>query len=204
MDSKARFPIALSAAVVVVLLWSGIQPLEQLTWLLEVLPALAGLAVLSFTWRRFPFTPLLYSLMAAHMVLLAVGGHYTYAEVPMGAWFAEWLHLSRNHYDRLGHFAQGLVPAMIAREILIRLRVVSSPAWRNVFVLSLCLAISAAYELFEWSTAIVLGQQSDSFLGTQGDPWDTQADMFCALIGAVFAIVFLARWHDAQLRRLAV
>ena len=187
-----------------VLVWSGIRPLEQLTWLLEVSPAMVGLAVLAFTWRQFPCTPLLYSLMAAHMILLAVGGHYTYAKVPIGAWFAEWLHLSRNHYDRLGHFAQGLVPAMIAREILIRLRVVSSAAWRNVFIVSLCLAISATYELFEWVTALVLGQQSDSFLGTQGDPWDTQTDMFCALVGAVFALVVLTRWHNAQLRRLGV
>ena len=204
MNSRTRFPVALLAAVVAVLVWSGIRPLEYLTWLLEVTPALAGLAVLAFTWRRFPFTPLVCSLMAAHMILLAVGGHYTYAKVPVGAWFAEWLHLSRNHYDRLGHFAQGLVPAMIAREILIRLRVVSSPAWRNFFIVSICLAISATYELFEWSAAVVLGQKSDSFLGTQGDPWDTQEDMFCALVGAVCALLFLTRWHDAQLRRLSV
>ena len=204
MVPSIRPPILWFAAVVAVLVWSGIRPFEPLTWLLEVSPALAGLAVLTFTWRRFPFTPLLYALMAAHMILLAVGGHYTYAKVPVGAWFAEWLHLSRNHYDRLGHLAQGLVPAMIAREILIRLRVVPSPAWRNLFIVSLCLAISATYELIEWSTALVLGQKSDSFLGTQGDPWDTQTDMFCAFVGVVFALVFLTRLHDAQLRRLAV
>jgi putative membrane protein len=202
VSRNVRLPIALLAIVAGVLVWSGIRPFDYPTWFLEVMPALAGLVILTATWRRFPFTPLLYVLMAAHMILLAVGGHYTYALVPAGRWFADWFHLSRNHYDRLGHLAQGLVPAMIARELLIRLRVVSSAAWRNFFIVSICLAISAAYELIEWSTALVLGQMSDSFLGTQGDPWDTQTDMFCALVGAVTALVFLSRWHDAQLRRL--
>jgi putative membrane protein len=199
---KDRLPLALLAIVTAVLTWSAIRPFDYPTWILEVAPALVGLMILFATYRRFPFTPMLYVLMAAHMILLAVGGHYTYALVPLGDWFADWLHLSRNHYDRLGHVAQGLVPAMIARELLIRLRVVPSPAWRNYFIVSICLAISAVYELLEWATALVLGEKSDSFLGTQGDPWDTQTDMFLAFAGAVLALACLSRWHDAQLRRL--
>jgi putative membrane protein len=191
---KDRLPLALLAIVTAVLTWSAIRPFDYPTWILEVAPALVGLVILFATYRRFPLTPMLYVLMAAHMILLAVGGHYTYALVPLGDWFADWLHLSRNHYDRLGHVAQGLVPAMIARELLIRLRVVPSPAWRNYFIVSICLAISAVYEL--------LGEKSDSFLGTQGDPWDTQTDMFLAFVGAVLALACLSRWHDAQLRRL--
>lgn len=202
MDPKTRLPASLLAVVLLVLLWSGIRPFDYPTWILEVFPALAGIAILTATFRRFPLTPLVYSLIAAHMALLAVGGHYTYAKVPVGAWFAEWLNLSRNHYDRLGHLAQGLVPAMIARELLIRLRVVSSPAWRAFFIVSICLAISAGYELIEWAVALVLGQASDAFLGTQGDSWDTQKDMFCAFVGAVFALTCLARPHDAQLRKV--
>lgn len=202
MKPKDRLPLALLAIVTAVLTWSAIRPFDYPTWILEVAPALVGLVILFATYRRFPFTPMLYVLMAAHMILLAVGGHYTYALVPLGDWFADWLHLSRNHYDRLGHVAQGLVPAMIARELLIRLRVVPSPAWRNYFIVSICLAISAVYELLEWATALVLGEKSDSFLGTQGDPWDTQTDMFLAFVGAVLALACLSRWHDAQLRRL--
>lgn len=188
-------------ATMLVLVWSGIRPFDYPTWILEVFPVLAGIPLLLVTRRRFPFTPLLYTLMAAHACLLAVGGHYTYAKVPAGDWLRDWLHLSRNHYDRLGHLAQGFVPAMIARELLIRLRVVSSVAWRNFFIVSICLAISATYELLEWATALVLGEQSDAFLGTQGDPWDTQTDMFLALIGAVAALALLGKWHDSQIRR---
>jgi len=188
-------------ATMLVLVWSGIRPFDYPTWILEVFPVLVGIPLLLVTRRRFPFTPLLYTLMAAHACLLAVGGHYTYAKVPAGDWLRDWLHLSRNHYDRLGHLAQGFVPAMIARELLIRLRVVSSVAWRNFFIVSICLAISATYELLEWATALVLGEQSDAFLGTQGDPWDTQTDMFLALIGAVAALALLGKWHDSQIRR---
>ena len=197
-----RYPLFLIVAVTAVLVWSAIGAYEQITWLLEVAPALIGLAILLPTYRRFPLTPLLSTLVALHIVLLAVGGHYTYARVPLGDWLRDWLHFSRNHYDRLGHFAQGVVPAMIARELFIRLGVVAKRGWRNFLIVSVCLAISAAYELFEWLTALVLGQASDSFLGAQGDPWDTQADMFCALAGAILALALLAKWHDAQLRRL--
>jgi putative membrane protein len=199
---SCRIPLALLALTVLVLTWSGIRPFDYPTWILEVSPALAGIVVLVATFRRFPFTVLVYTLMAAHAILLAVGGHYTYALVPAGDWVRDWLHLSRNHYDRLGHLAQGFVPAMIARELFIRLRTIPSPAWRNFLIVCVCMAISAIYELFEWATALVLGQASDSFLGTQGDPFDTQADMFMALVGAISALVLLARWHDSQLRKL--
>jgi putative membrane protein len=199
---QTRIPLALLVVTTLVLVWSGIRPFDYPTWILEVFPVLVGIPLLLTTYRRFPFTPLVYTLMAAHACLLAVGGHYTYALVPAGDWFRDWLNLSRNHYDRLGHIAQGFVPAMIARELLIRLRVVSSPGWRNFFIVSICMAISAIYELLEWSTALVLGEQSDSFLGTQGDPWDTQMDMFLALVGAIAALALLGRWHDSQIRRL--
>jgi putative membrane protein len=201
MRQSSRLPIVLLAFTVAILIWSGIRPFDYPTWILEVAPALGGIVILAATSGRFPFTTLLYTLMAAHMILLAIGGHYTYALTPPGNWVRDWLHLSRNHYDRLGHFAQGFVPAMIARELLIRLHVVTTPAWRNFLIVCVCLAISATYELFEWSTALVLGQRSDSFLGTQGDPWDTQQDMFMAMIGAVCALASLSRWHDTQLRR---
>jgi putative membrane protein len=199
---ESRFPLALLVATTGVLVWSGIRPFDYPTWVLEVFPVLVGMPLLLITYRRFRFTPLVYTLMAAHACLLSVGGHYTYALVPAGDWVRDWLDHSRNHYDRLGHVAQGFVPAMIARELLIRLHVVSSPAWRNFIIVSICMAISALYELLEWSTALVLGEQSDSFLGTQGDPWDTQMDMFLALAGAVTALALLGRWHDSQMRRL--
>jgi putative membrane protein len=199
---ESRLPLALLVTTTLVLVWSGIRPFDYPTWILEVFPVLAGIPLLIVTHRRFPLTPLLYTLIAGHACLLAVGGHYTYAKVPLGDWFRDSLHLSRNHYDRLGHLAQGFVPAMIARELLIRLRVVSSAAWRNFFIVSICMAISSAYELLEWATALVLGEQSDAFLGTQGDPWDTQTDMFLAFVGAVAALTFLSKLHDSQLRRL--
>jgi putative membrane protein len=199
---SARLPLALLAITAALLIWSGIRPFDYPTWILEVAPALAGIVVLAATFGRFQFTPLLYTLIAAHMILLAIGGHYTYALVPFGNWVRDWLNLTRNHYDRLGHFAQGFVPAMIARELFVRLRVVSTTAWRNFLTVCVCLAISAVYELLEWFTALVLGQKSDSFLGTQGDTWDTQQDMFMAMVGAVCALALLSRWHDSQLRRI--
>jgi putative membrane protein len=199
---QSRLPLALLVVTTLVLIWSGIRPFDYTTWILEVAPVLVGIPLLLITRRRFSFTPLLYTLMAAHACLLAVGGHYTYSLVPAGDWFRDWLHLSRNHYDRLSHIAQGLVPAMIARELIIRLHVVSSPAWRNFFIISICMAISATYEIIEWATALVLGEVSDSFLGTQGDPWDTQMDMFLALVGAVAALTLLGKWHDSQMRCL--
>ena len=201
---KNSYPLALLAAVLAVLAWSAISPFDRLTWWLEVAPALAGLVVLAVQWRRFRFTELVLTFIALHMILLCVGGHYTYALVPIGDWVKDALHLSRNHYDRLGHLAQGFVPALIARELLIRLRVVASPGWRRFFIVCIAMAISSAYEILEWLTALVAGEASDSFLGTQGDVWDTQIDMALALAGAVAALMFFARWHDRQLGKLRV
>jgi putative membrane protein len=199
-----RYPFVLLTIVGAVLIWSCIDCYDFPTWLLEVAPALLGIVILLTTWNRFPLTPLLTTLIAIHMIILAVGGHYTYARVPAGDWVRDWLGLSRNHYDRLGHFAQGFVPAMIARELFIRLGVVAKHGWRNFLIVSACLAISAVYELLEWCVAVVLGESSDAFLGTQGDVWDTQKDMFLAFVGAICALALLHRWHDRQLRKLPI
>ncbi len=190
------------AVVLGVLVWSGINPKDQLTWLLEVLPVLVALPILYLTRERFPLTTLTYVLILVHAVILMIGGHYTYAEVPIGDWFREALDGTRNNYDKLGHLAQGFIPAIVAREIAIRLDVFSSRAWMNFFVVSLCLAISALYELVEWWVALVSKEAADSFLGAQGYVWDTQSDMALALLGAIVALVLLARLHDRQLQEL--
>lgn len=186
----------------VALAWSGWHPYDRLTWLMEVLPVLLAAPVLLATRRVFPLTPVVYALVAAHGVILVVGGAYTYARVPAGLAVQEWLGLARNPYDRLGHFAQGFVPAIVARELL--LRVFGLPRGRLLvfLVLCICLAVSACYELIEWAAALALGQGADQFLGTQGDPWDTQADMFLALIGATTALLLLASVHDRQLKNV--
>jgi putative membrane protein len=204
-DSNAagpRLPLALLAAIAVVLAWSGIGPKERLTWVLEVAPVLAAVPLLLATWRRFPLTPLAYSLITLHAVILMVGGHYTYAEVPLGFWAQEALGLARNHYDRLGHFAQGFVPAVIAREILLRLTPLRRGGWLFFLVTCVCLAVSASYEFTEWWAALAGGEAAAAFLGTQGDVWDTQWDMFLALCGALTAQLTLSRPHDRQLDRL--
>jgi len=182
-----------------VLIWSGIDPKDQLTWFLEVSPGVVGGLVLLATYRRFPLTPLLYTLILAHCVVLFVGGHYTYAEVPL---FDGLFGSERNNYDKLGHFFQRLVPALIAREILVRRNVVRG-GWLVLFVVSIALAFSAFYELIEWWVALLSDEAADAFLGTQGYVWDTQSDMLMALVGAVCAVVFLSRWQDAQLSGLA-
>jgi putative membrane protein len=192
----------LLALFALVFIWSAIRPHDYFTWGLEVFPAVIGLALLVATRRSFPLTPLLYTLLFLHAVILAVGGHYTYAEVPLGAWVRDAFGLARNHYDRLGHFAQGFVPAMLAREILIRRSAVKR-GWLYFVVVCMCLAISAAYELLEWSVSAATGSKGDAFLGTQGDVWDTQKDMALALIGALTAPLLLGRLHDRQLARLA-
>lgn len=184
------------------LMWSGISPKDYFTWFLEVLPALIGAAILQFTYQSFRLTPLLYSLILFHCVVLMVGGHYTYAEVPLFDTIKELFNLERNNYDKVGHFAQGFVPAIIAREILIRKGVVNGKSWLNVFVVSICLAFSAFYELIEWWVAISTGEDAEAFLGTQGYVWDTQSDMAVALLGAICAITFLAKYHDRQLAKL--
>ncbi len=198
-----RQAVALLAVAVAVLVWSGIGPADRLTWFLEVAPVLIGIALLLATWRRFPLTTLLCWLLLVHAVILMVGGHYTYAEVPLGDWVKEALDLQRNHYDRLGHLAQGFVPAILAREVLRRHLSTLPRAWLFLFVTSICLAFSAFYELVEWWTAVAGGDEASAFLGTQGDIWDTQWDMFLALIGALTAQLALGRVHDRQLARVA-
>jgi putative membrane protein len=184
---------------VVVFIWSVIHPHDYFTWILEVFPAIIGAVILGATHRRFRFTTLVYTLIAVHMMILMVGGHYTYAEVPIGNWVRDHFALSRNHYDRLGHFAQGFVPAMIVREVLLRLKVLQRGRWLFVLVVSVCLAISAMYELLEWSVSAMTGSAGDAFLGTQGDLFDTQKDMAMALVGAVTALLTISRIHDSQL-----
>jgi len=185
-----------------VLIWSGIAPKDGFTWLLEVLPALIGFVVLVATYRRFSLTPLAYWLVLAHCVILMIGGHYTYAEVPWFDSLREIMHWQRNNYDKIGHLAQGFIPAILAREILLRLEVVRGRGWLNFMVISICLALSASYELVEWGVALASGDGAVAFLATQGDPWDTQSDMGYALAGAAFALVFLGKWHDRQLARM--
>ncbi len=192
----------LLAATLAVLVWSFIDPEDRFTWLLEVLPFLIALPILAATARRFPLTPLVYTLIAIHATILMVGGHFTYAHVPLGDWMKDWFTFSRNHYDRIGHFAQGFVPAMVARELLIRRQVVRRSRWLPFLVVCFCLAFSALYEEIEWWTALATGSASEAFLGTQGDPWDTQWDMFFALVGAITALLTLSRVHDRQLARI--
>jgi putative membrane protein len=185
-----------------VLIWSGINPKDFATWCLEVAPAVIGAAILWFTRERFPLTPLAYSLILVHCMILIVGGHYTYAEVPLGEWFRELTDGTRNNYDKLGHFAQGFVPAMVAREVVIRLQVFNSVRWRYFFIVCFCLGMSAFYELIEWWVALLSEEAADAFLGTQGYAWDTQSDMGWALLGALAALALLGRLHDRQLREL--
>jgi putative membrane protein len=184
------------------LLWSGIAPKDRLTWWLEVMPALVALILLIATRHRFPLTPLCYGLILFHCIILMVGGHYTYAEVPLFDKIADWLGSSRNNYDKVGHFAQGFVPAMVARELLLRLQVVNGNGWRDFLTVCFCLALSAFYELIEWWVALLSDEAAESFLGTQGFIWDTQSDMLLALIGAIVALLTLPRQHDRQIARL--
>jgi len=192
---------ALLCGFMIVLAWSAVHPHDYFTWVLEIFPAILALAALAITYPRFQFTSFVYLLITLHACILFVGGHYTYAEVPLFNWIRDHYHLARNDYDRVGHFAQGFVPAIVAREVLIRRRVISGPWWRVFVVMCICVAISACYELLEWGVAVVEGSGADAFLGTQGDPWDTQSDMFCALIGAAVAQISLARVHDRQLEK---
>ncbi|WP_211206987.1 DUF2238 domain-containing protein [Thiothrix nivea] len=183
-----------------VLIWSGINPKDYFTWILEVAPALIGLVVLAFTRRSFPLTPLVYGLILLHCIILMVGGHYTYAEVPLFDSFKGWFGFERNNYDKVGHFVQGFVPVMIAREIVIRKQVFNGNGWMNFFIVCFCLALSAFYELIEWLVAELSGTSAEAFLGTQGYVWDTQSDMALALFGAMVGLVLLAKLHDRQLQ----
>ena len=181
---------------------SGIRPYERGTWWLEVAPVLIGAPLLVATYARFRLSPLLYRLLFLHAVILCVGGHYTYARVPLGFWAQDLLDLSRNHYDRIGHFAQGFVPAILAREILLRRSPLVRGKWLFFLVVCVCLAFSAFYELIEWCAALIGGDSAESFLGTQGDVWDTQSDMFLALVGAITAQVLLGRAHDRSMEQV--
>jgi putative membrane protein len=187
-----------------VLVWSAVAPTDRATWWLEVSPALIGLAILAATQRRFPLTPLVYWAILVHAVVLMVGGHYTYAEVPLFDTLGDLFGWQRNNYDKLGHFVQGFVPALIARELLLRLTPLTRGGWLNFLVVCVCLAISAFYELIEWWVALLSVQAADSFLGTQGYIWDTQSDMAFALLGAIAALLLLGRWHERQLARVGL
>ena len=195
----SRYEISLLVLVLAVLVWSGISPADRFTWVMEVFPVLIAVPVLILTYTRFRFTPLVYTLIAIHACILMVGGKYTYAQVPLGFWMERVFGFTRNHYDRIGHFAQGFVPALVAREILSRQSPLKGSRWLPFLVVCFCLAFSAFYELIEWWTALAKGASADAFLGTQGDPWDTQWDMFYALIGAVTGLVTLSRVHERQL-----
>jgi putative membrane protein len=181
------------------LIWSAVAPTDRFTWYLEVAPAVIGGLILAATLRRYPLSDLLYGLILAHCVVLMIGGHYTYAEVPLFDTLKPLFGWERNNYDKVGHFMQGFVPAIIARELLIRNAVVASAAWRNLFVVSVCLAFSASYELLEWAVAVAVGQDAEAFLGTQGYQWDTQTDMALALLGAIVALISLSHYHDRRL-----
>jgi putative membrane protein len=196
-------PLWLAGGVLLILILSGYDPVaDRYTWFLETLPVMIGLVLLTLTWRQFPLTLLLYRLLTIHALILIVGGYYTYAEVPLFNWLQEVLDLSRNHYDRIGHFAQGFIPAILAREILLRRSPLRAGGWLFFIVVSICLAFSAFYELIEWWVALLSEQAADAFLGTQGDHWDTQNDMFLALIGAILSQLLLSRLHRRHLIRL--
>ena len=194
----------LLAACAAVLVWSGIDPKDRATWFLEVAPPVAGIAVLAWCYPWYRFTDLAYWLVAIFSIVMMIGGHYTYAEVPAFDWLRDATGGERNHFDRLGHILQGFVPAIIAREVLIRNRVLAKPRWLFYVVVSICLAISAFYELVEWWVALLSDDAAESFLGTQGDDWDTQWDMFLALSGASVSLLTLSRMHDRQLRALGL
>lgn len=200
--TRATWIGVLYALVLALLLLSAIGPFDRATWWMEVAPVFIGFPLLWLSRRRFPLTTVLYVLIAVHAVILLVGGHWTYARVPIGFSVQEWLGLGRNPYDKLGHFAQGFVPAIIARELLLRHRVISRGAWLSFVVVCIVLAVSATYELVEWGAALALGQGAEEFLGTQGDIWDTQSDMFMALVGAAVALLTLRGLHDRQLSTL--
>jgi len=201
--SNRHFYMVLLSILSAVFVWSAINPADRLTWVLEVAPVLIVLPILVFTYHSFVFTPLVYVLILTHALILLVGGHYTYAEVPWFNWLRDTYELSRNYYDRVGHFVQGFVPAMVAREILLRKSPLVSGRWLFFIVSCICLSISAVYEFIEWWVAAYEGGAADAFLGTQGDVWDTQWDMLMALVGAVIAQVFLAKIHDRQMTNVS-
>jgi putative membrane protein len=196
---RVKYLGLLSTAFLIVLIWSGIRPKDYFTWLLEVAPGIIGFILLAATYRKFRFTNFVYTLILIHCCILFVGGHYTYAEVPLFDWIKELTNGTRNNYDKVGHFAQGFVPALIARELFLRLNVVNEKKWASFFAVTSALAISALYELVEWWTSVLTGESAEAFLGTQGYVWDTQSDMLWALIGATAAVVLFSRYHDSKM-----
>ena len=187
-----------------VFVWSAICPLDRFTWFLEVAPALLAFFVLAITHKRFPLTQLAYILILLHCIILMIGGHYTYAEVPIFNEIKDFFNHQRNNYDKIGHFAQGFVPAIIAREIIVRNHVIENPKWQVFFILCFCLALSALYELLEYLVSVLSGQAAEAFLGTQGSAWDTQSDMAFALIGAISSLLLLYKYHDKQLMKVGI
>ncbi len=201
-ERQSREPLVLLGIGLVCLVISGIKPFDYLTWVEEVFPAVAGALIFILLYKRFCFTPLVYRLVLLHALILLLGGHYSYARVPLGFWAQELFHFARNNYDRVGHFAQGFVPAIITREVLLRRTPLKRGGWLFFLVVSVCLAFSAFYEFTEWWTALIEGDRASDFLGTQGDPWDTQWDMFMAFSGSIIAQLLLARTHDRELARM--
>jgi len=202
MAQSKREPLILLGIAAGALLLSSVNPYDRTTWLLEVFPVLIAAPILVVTHTRFPLTPLVYRLLLLHALILILGGYYTYARVPLGFWLQDLFDLSRNHYDRLGHLAQGFIPAILAREILIRRSPLRPGKWLFFLVVCVCLAASALYELIEWWAAVLGGEAAESFLGTQGDVWDTQWDMFLALLGCTASQLLLSRKHDSEITRL--
>jgi putative membrane protein len=202
MDSR-RASLLLAGVLLAFVLLGWSPRADRFTWFMENFPVVFGVPALVATHRRFPLTSLLYVLLALHAVVLMIGGHYTYAEVPAGNWLRDAWHLSRNHYDRLGHLFQGFVPVLLFREVLFRKGVLKPGGWSVMVLIFMVLGLSAAYELLEWQTAVATGSKADAFLGSQGDPWDTQWDMACALIGGSLSLALMSRWHDRQMQCLA-
>lgn len=196
MITKTNYPVLFSITTILILVGSFMLTRDRGTWVLEVFPILIGFPILFFTYKRFPLTNLLYILIVLHFIILAVGGIYTYAEVPLGFWMQEWFHFSRNHYDRIGHLAQGFIPAILVREVIIRTTPLRPGKMLFFIVVCVCLAVSAFYEFIEWWTVLVKGSSAEAFLGTQGDVWDAQWDMFFAMVGAIAAQITLSKVHD--------
>ena len=200
-SAPRRAPLVLLLVGAALLAVSGFRPKDQFTWLLEVLPVLVAAPILVATYRRFPLTDFVYALVLVHAAILMLGGHYTYAEVPLGFWMRDAFHLARNDYDRIGHFAQGFVPALVVREVVLRRGIVVGRGWMAFFAVAVCGAVTALYEIFEWLAAVTTSDGATAFLGTQGDPWDTQEDMATCFVGALVAVLFFARLQDAAIRK---
>jgi putative membrane protein len=199
MNRPSKYELGLLVSLALLLVWSGIHPHDRFTWILEVFPILLGVPALILLYPTLRLTPLVYTLIWIHSLILLLGGHYTYAQVPLGFWMEDWFGFSRNHYDRIGHLAQGFIPAMLAREIFVRRSPLKGSRWLPFLVGCFCLAFSAFYELIEFWTALATGSAATDFLGTQGDPWDTQWDMMLALIGSIASLLLLSRWQDRQI-----